>query len=44
MELEKTLFRVHERFLTKEETPKILNVCVYVSLSMCNYKNLKSHI
>ena len=32
MEIEKTLFRVHEKFLTKEEAPKVLNISVYVWL------------
>ena len=36
MEIEKTLFRVHEKFFTKEEAPKVLNICVYVSPTMCN--------
>jgi len=38
MEIEKTLFRVHEKFLTKEEAPKVLNICVYISTTMCNNK------
>ena len=36
MEIEKTLFRVHEKFLTKEEAPKVLNISVYVSTTMCH--------
>lgn len=34
MELEKTLFRVHERFMTNNHTLPVVKICHKITLSM----------